>query len=1292
MKTFFTKLFFAMQLLMCATVANAQSFLGDGIYYNVTSSSNKTLEVIYRGEDFGYLGEYSGKVIIPATVIYKGTTYNVTSIGDYAFYFCDGLTSITIPNSVTSIGDYAFGGCTGLTSVTIPNSVTTIGSSAFEYCSGLTSIEIPNSVTSIGYDAFRGCTGLTSIIVDDGNSIYDSRNGCNAIIETGSNTLIKGCKNTIIPNSVTNVGNGAFYGCSGLTSIEIPNSVTSIGDEAFSGCTELISVTVPASVLYVGKAPFPEVIKMTFLGNTPPRDYNDYIYKPKAKVIYVSDRDNYGFGIEYARLSSIFEVGGVKYVPLSTNECDVIDCSYDESASSVYVDSVIIYKNRKLAVRNINSYSFYKNDYINQVYVNNGGYVGDSAFYECSGINSDVIVKNDGNIMQRAFYKATLTGLSISNNGYIGLCAFQNCANLQNAVISNNGYIGNYAFQNNGLLHTADIDNNGNVGDYAFQNCSSLTNLSLGEHVGDIGNYTFESCSSLKELVIPDWIKKVGVYCFSNCTSLKKVDTGSGIKILSEGLFKGNTSLIDMNLGVAADSIRNKVFCDCRSLPCINIPKNIVYIGDSVFYNCEKMTLASFKDDDTDIFLGGNGNSGMFSSCPLDSVYIGRRLKYNTINSYARSPFVANKYLRSVFFNDFETKIYNSEFENCSNLQYVVIGNGTTEVGAFAFAQCVSLPSIRIPNSVFSMGGSTFKNCTSLKEAIIGNNTDAIKYSAFMNCSSLINIEIGEKVASIDKEAFSGCVSLPAIRIPRATTSLGDKVFAQCESLRNFYAEDGELVLSVGQNDSSNASGKIGDTCPLFNDCPLDSIYIGRDLSYTKTMEAGYSPFYFNPTLRAVVLGDKVTSVHENEFYQCKKLEYVSVGDGATSVGNWAFSGCVSLKYFSFGVGLESIGKEAFSDCTQLTEIVSSRNIPPVCGDQALADIDMWDCTVYVPEEYIDAYLEAPQWCDFFIEGAEYSITFMVDGEVYAEDRVKYGAEITLPTAPEKEGYTFIGWQDILAVMPAYNMTVNAEFEANDYIITYKVDGEVYHTETVTYDEAIIPIEAPEKDGYAFNRWEGLPETMPAGDIEVTAVYDEIPAEITVTIGKYGSTMFCSEYALDFSKVEGLRAYAAAGYNTESGVVTMLRVETSDMGVGLFLKGEPGCYVVPIIDYSNDNTLNMLVGTLEKTVVNNTSDDGKYTNYQYIVKSGETVPGFYQFEDGGTSDAGKAYLQIPTAWLSGAASKSVEIRFDDGETTDIDEVKGENSKVKDVYDLSGRKVTNPTKGIYIVNGKKVLLK
>ena len=196
---------------------------------------------------------------------------SVTSIGDYAFYGCSGLTELTLPNGVRSIGDGAFRGCSGLTELTLPNSVTSIGDGAFSGCSGLTELTLPNSVTRIGDCAFYGCTGLTELIlpnsvssigdiaftycsglekitVESGNSCYDSRDNCNSIIDTEFNTLIVGCKNSVIPNSVTSIGYYAFYGCSGLTELTLPDSVASIGDGAFICCSDLSKITSLAEI------------------------------------------------------------------------------------------------------------------------------------------------------------------------------------------------------------------------------------------------------------------------------------------------------------------------------------------------------------------------------------------------------------------------------------------------------------------------------------------------------------------------------------------------------------------------------------------------------------------------------------------------------------------------------------------------------------------------------------------------------------------------------------------------------------------------------------------------------------------------------------------------------------------------------------------------------------------------------------------------------------------------------------------------------------------------------------
>ncbi len=219
-------------LLLLPMAVSAEDVEIDGIYYRIDLENWQAIVISHPDQ-------YSGDIVIPSTVN-LGVNFPVTGISYAAFLCCPNLLSVTIPNSVTSIGDDAFNGC-----------------------GSLESINIPGGVTYIGGGAFANCSSLTSIVVEEVNSHYDSRDNCNAIINTTNNMLIAGCKNTVIPSSVTSIGDGAFNGCRNLTSITIPNSVTSIGDDAFNGCGSLASITIPSSVTSIGRNAFSLCLLLT---------------------------------------------------------------------------------------------------------------------------------------------------------------------------------------------------------------------------------------------------------------------------------------------------------------------------------------------------------------------------------------------------------------------------------------------------------------------------------------------------------------------------------------------------------------------------------------------------------------------------------------------------------------------------------------------------------------------------------------------------------------------------------------------------------------------------------------------------------------------------------------------------------------------------------------------------------------------------------------------------------------------------------------------------------------------
>ena len=535
-------------------VANSD---GVTIYYK-WANNNTELAVSYRGSSSGsYSNEYSGNVVIPSSVVYNGNTYSVTSIGERAFYYCSGLTSVTIPNSVTSIGGSVFSYCSGLTSVKVP--VTDFSS----FCQNkiislikdrigkpvqlidnegkdITNFIVPNDVTSIGGYAFYGCSGLTSIT---------------------------------IPNSVTSIGGSAFQSCSGLTSVTIPNSVTSIGGYAFYGCSGLTSVIIGSGVLSIGSDAFSytNLKKTIWLTNTPPSGYNN----AKGAVNYVSnDQFSIDNKVVYKSLSSYFDVDGIRYVPVSLSDrtCDAIDCIC-ESSANIKIASTVTYKGVTLNVKSIKPYLAYNNKFIN----------------------------------------------------------------------------------------TLNIDIEGSLPDYAFAGCSNLKNVSYGDKIDGIGNYTFSNCTSLISLISSENVSYSNILYVS-----KKINT----------------------------------------------------IGNNAFNGCNEIKNVIIADGESTLTLGSNGKNPIFSSCPLDYVYIGRDINYKTGSSYGYSPFYRNTTLKEVKITDKETEISENEFYGCTNLQKFTIGDGVTTIGKWAFSGCSSLKYFAFGSQVATIGQDAFSDCTAIVEII----------------------------------------------------------------------------------------------------------------------------------------------------------------------------------------------------------------------------------------------------------------------------------------------------------------------------------------------------------------------------------------------------------------------------------------------------------------------------------------------------------------------------------------------------------------------------------------------
>ena len=566
--------------------ANAYDAFVDGLYYNLDQDS-KTAEVTNeKGSN-----QYSGDIVIPSFIDVKGVTYKVTSIGNSAFANCTKLTSVIIPNSVVSIGGNAFNDCHSLTSLIIPNSVTSIGSWAFKECVHLTSVTIGKGVTSME-GAFLYCTNLASIVVDEDNPVYDSRNNCNAVIETATNTLVIGGTKTVIPNSVTSIGPSAFYGCDGLISIDIPNSVTYIGPSAFYGCDGLTSVTFPNSVTEIDSNPF---LKCSRLSHP--------IYN---STLFVCLPESY---------KGEFAVpDGIKTI-----------CS--KAFQGCYQSISVTMPN---SVTSIGEYAFYNSRGLTSVTISNSiTEIGQNVFGDCSSLRSVTIPESVTSISAAFSGCGGLTSIKVES-GNPKYDSRENC----NAIIetaTNQLMLG--------CRYTTIPNSVTSIGSGAFSGCRGLTSITIPNSVTSIGGSAFSGCSDLTSVTIPSSITSIEGSTFYDCSSLTSVTIPNSVTSIGNSAFSGCKQLIYMTIPNSVTSIGNSAFYGWKQLWSVTIPNSVTIMGDGTFCNCSGLTWVTIPNSVTSI-----GSSAFYGCSWLTSVTIGGGVTYIGNHAFAGCEKMKNVY------------------------------------------------------------------------------------------------------------------------------------------------------------------------------------------------------------------------------------------------------------------------------------------------------------------------------------------------------------------------------------------------------------------------------------------------------------------------------------------------------------------------------------------------------------------------------------------------------------------------------------------------------------------------
>ena len=554
----------------------------------------------------------------------------------------------TIEKGTKYITSNAFINCRELCSISLPDTLEVISNIAFLYCVRLSSIFIPKSVKEIGTGAFEGCFSLTTIVVDKDNMIYDSRNNCNAIIETFSNTLILGCSATVIPISITKIGKSAFNHCNALKSVIIPESVLEIDDYAFSECYYLEKIFIPKSVKKIGNKAFDRCQSL-------------------HSVTIANGLETIG-SWSFAGCRALASIS----IPNSISKMGKDLFLYCEKLTTIYIPFGEMGKFEKLLPK-------YKDKLEEQVDDNNlSTEVTDedliNAWIDEYGVKYSAdrkrLLKAPKGIERYSIMEGTKI---ICDNAFIAEPFYDKI--LKTVTIPPTvSSIGKYSFAYNQALDSIVIpDSVLNLGGEAFYGCHGLASITLSKQLTKIEDNTFSMCWGLKSLQLPEGLIEIGKNAFSEC------------------------HFSEITIPDTVASLGNNSFYHCGLLTSIVIPNNIAKIGDGVFEGC--YNLSTIYVDKNNRLFDSREDSNAIIETKSNILLKGcsSTIIPQSVKKIGKFSFFSSIWLTTIVIPENVEEIANNAFEKCSNLMCINIYNPSIHINNNVFSGCDSLVCIYIP-------------------------------------------------------------------------------------------------------------------------------------------------------------------------------------------------------------------------------------------------------------------------------------------------------------------------------------------------------------------------------------------------------------------------------------------------------------------------------------------------------------------------------------------------------------------------------------------------------------------